>query len=149
MATKSAISELRELAKLQFITTTITAQQLASNLKVTPKTIGNWRRDDNWDALREANNTKPQLLIQKYIAAMAAITAKVEEEGRAYTPSELDSLSKLSKMVKDLRQSHTPQQAMEIMNEFMNYTAMSDLPLSKKLVPLAHAFVIKKFKDVR
>ena len=148
MATEEK-KDLKAVVKSKFISTTLSGKEIAALFSISEKTISKWRKEGNWDALREAYNTQPELLIQTYMRAQAAINEKVAEDKRAHTPAELDSLSKLSRMVKDLRNTHTPQVCMEVMNSFSNYLAQVDLDMAQAVTPHTLNYVQNKFKEAR
>ena len=145
--TKEDIKSTKELARLKFISTNLTGLEVATLVGVTPATLSKWRKADLWDDQRAANNTQPLLLIKKYLKYMDNINERIDKENREPSSAELDQLSKLNKMVKDLRMRNTPQQVMEVMNEFNFFMVDKDQHLAMEIVGYVDEFVTKKIKE--
>ena len=109
---KQDIDSIKELARLKFVTSKLTGLEVSKLVDVTPATISKWRKADLWDEQRSANDTQPLLLIRKYLKYMDDINTMIDAEKRVPNTGELDQLSKLNKMVKDLRMRTTAQQVM-------------------------------------
>lgn len=72
--------EKQEHARGLYVRSTYNQKEIAAIVNVTPKTIGNWIKDGNWDEHRDSLQiTRPQLLQDSY-AQLKAINLKIQTD---------------------------------------------------------------------
>lgn len=80
---KKISNEIKELAKIKYITTDLSAKDIATLVGVKEHTIGKWRKDDSWDELRSVNKIQPERLIKLALGQIDAIYKQAADDGRA------------------------------------------------------------------
>lgn len=140
----------RDLARVMFVTGDMTAKQIAEAIDVNEKTVGNWRDEDNWDEEKTIRNVSPVALIKRLNESIMSIlddAVDVKGKKRALTSEESDSISKLSKAIKDFRNSIDPQTVMEVLNGFVTWQSTINSELAGDIAPQAILYVQMKLKE--
>lgn len=140
----------RDLARIMFVTGDMTAKQIAEAIDVQEKTVGGWRAADNWDEEKTIRNVSPLALIKRLNESIASILdSAVTEEGkkRALTSAESDTISKLSRAIKNFRNSIDPQTVMEVLYGYTAWLSSHDLPLAKLVADKNILYVQVKLKE--
>lgn len=151
--------EKRDLAKILFVVNGMSAVEVARTLDIQPKTIGEWRREDNWDEERTMRNVSPVQLIKRFNeeinGILDAITLRSQTKptkgdatatGRM-TAAEADMIAKLTKGIKNLRNSIDPQTVMEVLHGFTSYLSIAELDLAQKITGHCMLYVQSKLKE--
>lgn len=149
---KRVRAEDRVLAKRVFVSGTMTAADIAVHFKVTHDTVSQWAREDNWDEERITNKVSPSQLIHRFNTEIESIlNGTVDENGkqRKLTVSEIGIISKLTKSVKELRNSTDPQTIMEVLHGYMGHLSNVDLKLAQATADYALAYVKLKIKEAK
>ncbi len=143
----------RDLARIMFVTSELTAVQVATALSLSPKTVGDWRKEDQWDDERSIRNVSPIALIKRFNSEIERILDRLDtvdkESGKrlAMSPADADMIKKLTKSIKELRNSIDPQTVMEVLNGFVAWLSQADLPLAQQLAGKAILYVQVKMKE--
>lgn len=115
------LSEKKEAAERLYVYNGLTQKEIAHLVKVTPHTVGNWARKDNWKEKKGARLiTKDKVLSNTY-KDMATIHETAESEGRPLSNAEVDRLAKLAKQAKMFSDSIGLPQRYGVMAEFLEF----------------------------
>lgn len=138
----------RDYAGLKFVNNDLTAKEIATMFGVTTKTVGEWRKDDNWDEQKQINYLKPTQLIKRYYEQSELVIQEATKDKRKLTLPEVDMLTKLSKSISYLSSKGSdPQTIMQSLDGFMNYLSNIDLPLSQQIVEYVMTYVHIKMNE--
>ena len=142
----------RDLARIMFVTSDMTAKQIAEAIDVNEKTVGLWRTQDNWDEERTLRNVSPLAIIKQFNEEIEWILKKGKEENKkgdrkGLTPVDADMISKLTRGIKNMRNSVDPQTKMEVLNSFISWLSQADLELAKQLSGKAILYVQVALKE--
>lgn len=138
-----------KLARLLFINSSLTIEQIACHCYKTVDTINTWRLAGKWDEERIAHTVSPWALVTRLSEEIDLIfNSCIDEDGKRkpLTPQATNAISKLIKCIKEARESTSPQVAMEVLFDFMNSLAQTQPDLAKQLAPLAENYVNDKMK---
>ena len=96
-------SQKREWAQTLYVHHGMGQKQIAAKVNVSEKTIGNWKEKFGWDTLQAAMlTTKPQQLKMFYSQLDALNKEILAREQKFPTPSEGDTIGKISKSIRNL-----------------------------------------------
>jgi transposase-like protein len=147
MARKKS-EELRELAKLKYVSSDLSAKDVAAIIGVTEHTIGKWRKEEQWDELRSINKIQPERLIKLALGQIDAIYKQAADDKRAVlNSSEIDAISKHSKTIANLRKEIDPQTIMEVIDGLLGFLSVVNLPLAQQLTPHSLDYVSSKIRE--
>jgi predicted transcriptional regulator len=130
-------------------------KQIAEMMKVSEKTLSTWAKEGEWkkklseSKMRtEASAERVQKLIDYQLRALEELTEKWERERKAGETLPLiqagntDGLQKLYTTIKSKEIAWS--QIVKIVTDFLDHTQELDLPIAKKLVPLAESYLNSK-----
>ncbi|WP_367867889.1 hypothetical protein [Pedobacter sp. WC2423] len=133
MAKKDALQRNAEMA---FIELGYNAKTIAEQFGVTEKTVGNWRKEGEWDKQREellASPVKVRAILLKEIQHLAA-------GGEATIDS--DALSKVSKVMETFSTKLSPQMAMTVIKVLDDWLSERDPELANKNLDYHKKFIL-------
>jgi transposase len=142
MAAKSVkYNEKKQYAEILFIVSGYTQKQIAEELSVTEKTIGQWVEKFGWKEKKAVQNLSPTKLIQSYYEQSDLILKKAKEDDRPITSKEADSLNKIASAIEKLDKKISPSLNMEVFMRFNNFLQSIDLDLTKQLIPFQKEYI--------
>lgn len=110
-------AQKRKQARNFFVFNHMTAKDIADVLKVQEKTVGKWRKEDQWDKERDEVMTNPNEIRKVLLAEMKNISSGGDAKIDA------DSLSKISKVLEALSDKVSPQAVFAILQLLDNFLA--------------------------
>lgn len=117
-------------AEIMFVNYQMTAKAIAETLDITEKTIGEWRKQGNWDAKRDEFFASPLKIRQLLLTEMKRL-AEGEEAS-----IDADSLSKIVKAFEATSDKISPPVVVAVIQMLDNWLAEYDPELAVKcLVP--------------
>ena len=140
--------EDRALGGTLFVTSDMTAAEVAAKLHVSPKTVGKWREADNWDEERTLLKVSPSQLIKRLNKQIELVCDRMDGAG-VMLPADADMIAKLTSSVKRLRNSIDPQTTMEVLNGFMAYLSHINLNAAQTISEHCIGYVRVKMKEVK
>ncbi len=134
-------SQKKQLAKELYLNTSRTLKEIASMVGVSEPTIIRWKREGNWQTLKQAwaNTIDKELprLYQQLKAFNVYIETKPEGCGSA---KDYDALNKLKSIIKAFDKNSLSSEIQTITN-FINYLKSIDLDMAKTIIPYADAYL--------
>ena len=125
--------------------------RIADAVKVTEKTVSNWKTKHNWDKKRTESAMSKESSEQKLWNLIAyqldALERKKEEwirdeEYKLIDKGDIDALSKMYSAVKG--KQHTWAQIVEIITELVDFCQSKNFKLTKELIQLTDEFLMLK-----
>jgi transposase len=145
---KQEKEELKEIAKIKYISTKLTGKEVAAIVGVSEVSLSKWRKEGNWDNLRAIQTIQPERLIQLALEQINLIHKNAAEEKRAIlNSSEIDAISKHSKTIANLRKEIDPQTIMEVLDGFFAYLSSINLPLAQQNTSYGLDYVSSKIRE--
>jgi hypothetical protein len=150
MEKKRKKHEKRDLARIMFVTSDMTAKDIAKALDLNEKSVAKWREEDNWDEEKTIRNVSPLALIKRLNESIMSILDDAKDDDgqkRALTPGETDAISKLSRSIKHFRNNIDPQTCMEVLNGYTGWLSTFDLELAKAVADKNIVYIQMKLKE--
>lgn len=127
MAKRTANAEKRRQAKDLYCRNLLQQQEIAKLLKVTEKTIGRWKREDEWERGRAAYTTTKESELRRLYAQLAAINQEIEE-GKGFADTrQADVIAKLSSAIKTLENDAGVAATIEVAMQFLDWLKVRDI----------------------
>ena len=139
-------TQKKALAQELYVRLGKTQKQIAEQVGVTEKTIGRWKEDGNWEALRAAEISGPEELARTLYREIMKISQNAE--GRTLTSAEADQISKISTAIEKIQRRTTLGTVMEVMEEFVVYVKAIDIDLAQRIVTKQMDFLNMKAKEM-
>jgi transposase len=143
----------QELAKTLFLETNKTYKEIAAIVGVGEKTVGTWAKDDEWVALKESLQVRPEKIIQnlfkelqEYDDYMKALTLA---ERIAIAPKVNDARAKCVKVITLLQREVGLTQIVTVCTRLIDKIAKKDLQLAKSMQPYVDELLREASKEVR
>lgn len=145
---KQQREDAKELAKIKYTSSTLTAKEVGAIVGVSEVTMSKWRNEGNWDELRAIQKIQPEQLIKLSLEQINLIYKNAKDENRAIlTSAEIDQISKHSKTIANLRKEIDPQTIMEVLDGYMAFLSQINLPLAQQNTTYAMDYVSSKIRE--
>lgn len=145
MASRGKMADKRRMAQQLYVRNGVLQQDIAKLVKVSEKTISQWKQADGWDKQRAAVSTTKEKELSRLYSQLSALNSAIEarEQGRDYPlPGEADTQNKLAAAIAKLEQD-TGLSA--TVNVFMRFTKWlreaSDLETTKRFGELSDQYI--------
>jgi uncharacterized protein YjcR len=127
---------LRKQAEMMFIELGYTAKDIAETLDIQEKTVGNWRKADQWDTRRDQLLASPHKIKELLLKEFQSIAAGEEPKLNA------DAISKISKALDSIDTKVNPRVVMTMIKMLDDFTAEQDPALAAKALPIHRRFIL-------
>lgn len=143
MAKKSEKLLAREL----YMNTSLTQKEIAQRLKVTVKSIGDWKDEGNWDALRAAKKVTKAALISNYYTILNTMQEQIS--GRVFpdnvpTSKEADIMAKIGCQIENIDKQSSLQDYILAFEEFLEFMLERNPELARQMAPYQYEFLQEK-----
>lgn len=143
MAKKSEKLLAREL----YLNTSMTQREIADKLRVTVKTISDWKDEGNWEALRAAKKVTKAALISNYYTILntmqTQIAARPEPEN-VPTSKEADIMAKIGSQIEKIDKQSSLQDYILAFEEFLEFLMGKEPDLARQIAPYQYEFLQEK-----
>ena len=136
----------RKLAGILYSINGMSQKEIAGELDLNEKTVGKWKDEDGWDALRQVQNLSPITLIKNAYEQSEAIYAFAKKEGRLINSKEADTLNKMASTVEKLSNRLDASTLMAAIMELGNFTRPIDHAFTLTLARYGKEFVRTKLQ---
>lgn len=134
--------EKKEHAEYLVMRTNATQKEIAQRVGVTPKTMGNWWRDNDWDRLRTSFFiTKGQELQRIYVQISKLNDTIAKREESWATSKEADTLSKLAATARSLETETSLADIIDVAIKFTDWLREVDFEKSKEVSDYFDSFI--------
>lgn len=137
-------NKTRELARDLFLKANLTAKEVAERLGIDEKTIGRWRRDENWDqSLVTYTMTKAaqmEMMVQQLVNIQSTIMAREEGE-RFATSKEADIMIKITTAIKNLETELSASDVIDVCIKVTNWLKEHDAEMAIKVTLVFDKFI--------
>lgn len=149
--TKEQTRKLKEHAKSLYLDhkLSITNNEIATRVGITPKTLANWIEKEGWEKLKTGLATsKSQALIDFYAELDALNTIiKNREEGKQFADfKESQQRRQLIKDIKDFETETSIAQIYEVGTKLLDFIKPQNEEFFKQLLPFYDAFLRENLK---
>lgn len=149
MATKKTKERL-DAADLYINSSTLTHKQVAAIVGVSPKQIGIWAKDDDWELQRTANQVTVDKIIAGNYMQLASIQKLIKDEQKGIpTAAQTDQQHKLADAIEKLKKKQNLSTYHLVLTDFAQSISKSNLEAAKILAPLMLDFMKDKAKSIR
>jgi len=145
---KSKTAERQHAAEL-FINSTLTKEQVAAIVKVSPAQVGKWAKEDNWLLQRTAKQATAEQIITNYYSMIAQVQKEALDEKRQLTSAEMDKLHKMADSIDKLKKKLNIGNYYMVIEEFTKELMVVDIQAAKILAPHMMEFLNKKIKQLQ
>lgn len=135
------------LARELFLNTTMTQKEIAEKLKVSEKTLSDWSRNGNWEALRAAKKVTKAALISNYYTILYTMQSQIAERplpDNVPTSKEADIMAKIGSQIEKIDKQSSLQDYILAFEEFLQFMMEQDPNLAKAIAPYQYDFLQKK-----
>lgn len=132
----------KEYAKILYVNEKLTQKEIAERVNVTEKTVGKWIEAGGWNKLRQSLlATKPHNIDLLY----QALTVLNESfQGSVPTPSQIDSVAKLTASIKNLETDLGLGEIFTVGTNFIQFVRNNSPEKVKEVYNLFDAFIQHK-----
>ena len=145
MSSTQTMKRKKDLAKLLYTKEGVTVgKELSERTGVSAQTISKWINGEGWEHLRISLVITKESELRRYYAQIKELNDAIEgrETGRRYPSStEADTISKLTKAVKELETQVSVAEAIEVMKNFVMHVRESDFEQAKAVMDLGDAYI--------
>lgn len=136
----------KNLAKDLYLSTDLDLKIIADKVGVTPKTIGKWKEDENWDSLKTAKSvTRQEIVAAKYnlLKDLVEDNRKKLKEG-SLTNGDIDAEHKLSMSIKAIQDEETLSGYIQAFTPFLHWLRAENLDAAKILAQYTDKYLLLK-----
>lgn len=149
MASKKT-QERVDAADLYINSTTLTLKQVALIVGVSPKQIGVWAKEEDWELQRTANQVTVDKIIAGNYMQLAAIQKLIKDEQKGIpTSAQTDQQHKLADAIEKLKKKQNLSTYHLVLTEFLKDLNNVNNEAAKLLAPLMLEFMKQKAKTIR
>jgi hypothetical protein len=149
MANKKTQERL-DAADLYINSTTLTYKHVAAIVGVSPKQIGAWAKEGDWELQRTATQVTVDKIIAGNYIQLAAIQKLIKDEQKGIpTSAQTDQQHKLADAIEKLKKKQNLSTYHLVLTEFAQSIAKSNLDAAKILAPIMLDFMRDKAKTIR
>ncbi len=145
MSSTENMKRKKDYAKLLYTMQGVTVgKELAERVGVSAQTISKWINSDNWEHLRISLVITKESELRRYYAQIKELNDAIEnrKEGNRYpTSNEADTISKLTKAVKELETETSVAEAVEVIKNFVMYIREQDFEKAKIVMDFGDAYI--------
>lgn len=144
--------EEKELAYAYYMEGDMTQKEICARLGIAPNTLGKWIADGDWELVRTANTVTRGQQQRSFLNQIAELNAAIADrnEGQRYaSASEADTITKLSKAVRDLDKKETLIERVAISKEIIAHISERSMEHAKLLIVYVDEFLQQKARELR
>lgn len=134
----------KEWAGMLYVKDNLTQIEIADKVGVSRQTIARWTRDEKWEERKVGMTlTREQQIanLHRQIAEINKAISEKEEGQRFASPSEADTINKISAAIKKLETDVGVSDIISVGMKFINWLRPFDLEKSKEFLKLWDAFI--------
>ena len=141
--------EKKDWAKLLYLKTDLTQEQISEKVGVQRKTLWSWKEKENWDIHKGSLVITKEQELRRFYMQINELNTDIEsrEPGKRYASSkEADTLTKLSAAAKNLETETSIAQIIDVFIAFNEFIKEVDYNQMKAIVELEDAFIKTRLK---
>ncbi|MCG9911854.1 MAG: DUF1804 family protein [Flavobacteriales bacterium] len=139
----------RKLATELYVKLGQSQKDIAAQLGVSEKTVGEWKKKLNWETLRASEVSGSKHVIKTLHSQISKICEMAADENRELTDKEADRISKIAAAVERLEKKATLGHVVQVMEEFILYLKGINLTLAQEVVKHQLNFIQKKAHEYK
>lgn len=135
------------LARELFLNTTLSQKEIAEKLSVSEKTLSDWAKNGNWEALRAAKKVTKAALISNYYTILYTMQSQIAERPAPEnipTSKEADVMAKIGSQIEKIDKQSSLQDYILAFEEFLQFMMDREPELAKKIAPYQYDFLQQK-----
>lgn len=134
----------KELAGLLYMNEGLTQQEVAEKVGASRQTVSKWVKAEKWDERKVGLTLTREYQVEslyRQVAALNDVISKRPKEERFATPTEADTLAKLSNSIKKMEVEVGIADIISVARRFVKYVRAIDLDQAKKITGLFDSFI--------
>lgn len=136
-------TEQQEFARILFIQH-LSQKEIAAKVGVSEKTVGKWVEKGKWETLRKSLTVTKQNQLVFLYNQLDYINSQIQERDKKVgTPSEIDSISKLTAAIQRLEIEASLGENIEVLMNFVNFIKPLDFAFSKTCAEYSDIYIQK------
>ena len=143
------LEQKKQWAQTLFVKENMSQKEIASTVGVSEKTIGAWKEKYKWESLQTIQLTTKEEQIRSLYAQLKdlnyAISQRDEGKRHATTP-EGDTISKISKLIKNLENETGVAELISAYRKLLEHIRATDTELAQKFATFADEVIQSKLK---
>lgn len=146
-----AKTDEKKLARALYLNTQHTAKEIADMVKVSEKTLGKWKEDENWDKLKAAKSaTRDDIIAMNYIL-LRDVTEhnQMLQKNRELSSKDIDMQHKISSTIKNLEGEESLSDYIQAFTPFLEWMKEEDNKLAIKFAELSQKFLLMKTTELK
>jgi len=143
MSTELTMTQKKAFAKNLFVHENLTQQEIAERVGVSRKTVSKWITAEQWESLKVSITLTREEQLKNLYRQLAEMNKAIseKEEGRYASPSEADTISKLSNAIAKLETDIGVADIIAVLKKLTAFIRKISLDKAKELTPIFDAFV--------
>jgi transcriptional regulator with XRE-family HTH domain len=142
-------TQKKEWAKLIFLNENLLQKDIAAKVGVTPKTIGDWIKNENWEQLKSSLIITKENELRRIYMQLSELNDHIfsREPGARFADSkEADTLNKLAATARSLETDTSVAEIIEVAKNFIQFVRKEDNEKAKEITKLFDEFIKSKLR---
>jgi transcriptional regulator with XRE-family HTH domain len=142
--------DVKKIAFALFMETDLTQKEIAERVKVTEKTISQWKQTEEWEIQKSAMNITPKKMIAGYYIQLEKLRQDIAAREKNPWPdaSEADRIHKVAKAMKLLQKDLTLSDYINAFEQLFKFINVSDPKLASAVLDFQNEFIQMKAKEL-
>lgn len=137
----------REFAAMLYIQQGLSQKEIAVRVKVSEKTIGKWKIDDQWDKQKRSFMVVREEQITDLYEKLEALNNHIKtNQENLVSVKDVDAISKLTASIKHLETETSVAEIIGVAKKYIDFIRESDLEFAKKVTTYFDLFIQHKLK---
>ncbi len=143
MAGRTTNKQKQDYARTLYLQGGLSQKEIAERVGVTEATLSRWQRKEGWKDMRAARSVTRAEQLRRLYAQMASMMDAIEGRpaDKPISPSEADSVAKLTKAIKALETETGLSETVEVFMRFGSWMRNRDPDLARKFARLQDQYI--------
>lgn len=137
-------SEERKQARDLFVNSGLSLKDAAAIVKVSPRNVGKWAKEDNWDVQKSAQQVTAEKIIAGYYSMLAKINEAITTGDGVPTSAQADQISKITDSIYKLAKKNNLSMYHTVLKEFLHELLTIDTEAAKRFSDFMLDFLKRK-----
>lgn len=148
-STKGTLDRKKAMAFDMFMSTDENLKSISEIIGVTYDTLSRWHNKDKWKEQKAANSITREKNVQMMLVQVNNLLNEVNEREKQYpTASEADTITKMTKNIRDMSGRISLPDYFNVLNEFLKSLHLSKPELAKHIALSVRAFLQQKTREL-
>ena len=134
----------RDQSRDLFVNSGLSLKDIAAIVKVNPRNISTWAKEDNWDVQKTARQVTAEKLISGWYGMISKINEEVAKGDGIPTTQQADQISKITDSIQKLSKKQNLSMYYSVLKEFLHDLITTDGEAGKQFGPYMLDFMKRK-----